>query len=90
MIYAKIQNPSPAISCDVLASNRHNRRITQEKMAELLYMTARSHGKLERGKSGCSAVTLILFLALLSDREMVRVVRDFARLLPELEKDEAD
>ena len=76
--------------CNVLARSRHDRGITQEKMAELLYLTTRAYGSLERGKSGFSAVTVILFLALLSDEGIVRVVRDFARLLPELEENEFD
>ena len=67
----KFKTPLQLYLCDVLVNDRHNRKLTQEKMAELLYMTVRSYGALERGKSGFSAVTMILFLALLSDRKSV-------------------
>lgn len=41
---------------------RNDLSLTQEEMARLLSMDPRSYIELDHGKSGCSAVTLSLFL----------------------------
>lgn len=48
--------------CNKLVQIRISEDITQEKMARALLMDERSYIDLEHGKSGCSAVTLVLFL----------------------------
>ena len=48
--------------CDKLVQIRMIEGLTQAKMAKALLMDERSYIDLEHGKSGCSAVTLVLFL----------------------------
>lgn len=74
----------------VLTQHRAEKGLTQEQMAEALYMTPRSYGSLERGKAGFSAVTLILFLAQLSDEKILAVIRGFAQKLSEYEEKDSD
>ena len=59
---------------------RLDNRLTQEKLAEALYLSARSYQKLERGVHQPSATTLALFLGQLSDQEILAVVYTFGRL----------
>ena len=59
---------------------RLDNRLTQEKLAEALYLTARSYQKLERGVHQPSATTLALFLGQLSDQELLAFVHTFGRL----------
>nr|WP_290461544.1 hypothetical protein [Acutalibacter muris] len=66
---------------NVLNLTRHENNVTQENMAEIFYMSTRSYCDLERGKSGFSAVSLIILLADLPDDVMVWVVRGFFSLL---------
>ena len=48
--------------CNKLVQIRTQEGLTQEKMASALLMDERSYIDLEHGKTGCSAVTLVLFL----------------------------
>lgn len=45
---------------------RNDLSLTQEEMASLLSMDPRSYIELDHGKSGCSAVTLSLFLTVVA------------------------
>ena len=56
------------------------KHLTQEKLAEALYLTARSYQKLEQGVHLPCATTLALFLGQLSE-EVVAFVRTFAQLV---------
>lgn len=49
-------------------------QLTQEEFSERLCMAPRSYVDLEHGTSGCSDVTLVLFLDQLKDEEILRVV----------------
>lgn len=60
---------------------RLEKHLTQEKLAEALYLTARSYQKLERGVHLPCATTLALFLGQLSDQEVLAFVRTFAQLV---------
>ena len=60
---------------------RLDNRLTQEKLAEALHLTARSNQKLERGVYLPCATTLALFLGQLTDQEVVAFVRTFAQLV---------
>ena len=60
---------------------RLDNRLTQEELAEALYLSARSYQKLERGVHKPSAITLLLFLNLLPDQEVLAFVRTFAQLV---------
>ena len=73
---------------NVLNLTRHENSITQEDMADFFYMSTRSYCDLERGKSGFSAVSLIILLAYLPNDVMVRVVRGFFDLLLEAREKE--
>ena len=64
---------------------RKKHKDTQETMSEKLRMSLRSYAHLERGKSGFSATTLLLFLDLLPDEEMVFLVREFGQIVNQLE-----
>ena len=59
---------------------RLDNRLTQEKLAEALHLTARSYQKLERGVHKPSAITLLLFLSLLPDQEILAFVHTFGKL----------
>ena len=59
---------------------RLDNRLTQEKLAEALHLTARSYQKLERGVHQPSATTLALFLGQLSDQEILAFVHTFGKL----------
>ncbi|RHV86699.1 XRE family transcriptional regulator [Lachnospiraceae bacterium OF09-33XD] len=48
---------------------RHKEGLTQESMAEKLFISTRSYIDLEHGKSCCSSLTLMFFLGSLSDEE---------------------
>lgn len=48
--------------CNKLVQIRTIEGLTQEKMANALLMDVRSYIDLEHGKTGCSVVTLVLFL----------------------------
>ncbi len=60
---------------------RLEKHLTQEKLAEALYLTARSYQKLEQGVHLPCATTLALFLGQLSDQEVLGSVRTFAQLV---------
>ncbi|MCI8397875.1 MAG: helix-turn-helix transcriptional regulator [Oscillibacter sp.] len=68
---------------------RKARDMTQEDAAELLRMSSRAYADLERGESGFSATTLLLFLAQLSDSEIVELVRAFLKEVLKKENQEA-
>ena len=59
---------------------RLDNRLTQEKLAEALHLTARSYQKLEQGVHLPCATTLALFLGQLSE-EVLAFVRTFAQLV---------
>lgn len=58
---------------------RVEKHLTQEGMAEMLRMASRSYSDLERGKSGFSATTLMMFLSIMSDEEVLRLVHGFKK-----------
>ena len=72
-----------------LKSWRKAGSMTQEQAAELLRMSSRAYADLERGESGFSATTLLLFLAQLSDSEIVELVRAFLKEVLKKENQEA-
>lgn len=56
---------------------------TQERMAELLFITPRSYAYLERGTYGCSAATLMFFILTLPEDEVLRLRAEFLILVEE-------
>ena len=55
--------------------------LSQEILAEKLHVNVRNYQKLERGVHRPSAITLLLFLNLLPDQEILAFVRTFAQLV---------
>lgn len=55
--------------------------LTQEKLAEKLCLSTRSYQKLERGVHKPSAITIILFLYLLSNQEIISFTRSFGQMV---------
>lgn len=54
---------------------------SQEHMAELLHISTRCYIDQEHGKYGLSALPLLAFLLLLSDNDVLLMLRDFRELL---------
>ena len=76
--------------CSLFRNRRLTVGLTQEKMAETLYITELSYGSLERGLSGCSAETLVLLLNGLPDAEVAHTVHELARRMFKSEAEEID
>ena len=55
--------------------------LTQERLAEKLCLSTRNYQKLERGVHNPSAITIILFLYLLSDQEIISFIRSFGQMV---------
>ncbi|MBR2896208.1 MAG: helix-turn-helix transcriptional regulator [Oscillospiraceae bacterium] len=60
---------------------RKSLHITQEMMAELLRISPRSYISLEHGDNGCSATTLMFFLLILTEEDLIRLREDFRTLV---------
>ena len=54
--------------------------LSQETLAEKLHVNVRNYQKLERGVHKPSAITLLLFLSLLPDQELLAFVHTFGKL----------
>ena len=54
--------------------------LSQEILAEKLHVNVRNYQKLERGVHKPSAITLLLFLNLLPDQEILAFVHTFGKL----------
>ncbi|MDE6455033.1 MAG: helix-turn-helix domain-containing protein [Dysosmobacter sp.] len=53
---------------------RTQRQLTQEQISERLCMAPRSYADLEHGACGCSGLTVMLFLLLLKDEEVLQLL----------------
>ena len=54
--------------------------LSQERLAEKIHVNVRNYQKLERGVHKPSAITLLLFLSLLPDQEILAFVHTFGKL----------
>ncbi len=54
--------------------------LSQERLAEKIHVNVRNYQKLERGVHKPSAITLLFFLNLLPDQEILAFVRAFGKL----------
>ncbi len=54
--------------------------LSQERLAEKMQVNVRNYQKLERGVHKPSAITLLLFLRLLPDQEILAFVHTFGKL----------
>lgn len=59
-----------------LKRTRKQSGYTQETMAEVLHLSTREYGDLERGKHGLSAYTMLLFLLTLADEAILNLLHD--------------
>ena len=59
---------------------RTKMNLSQEKLAEKLHVNTRNYQKLERGDHRPSAITIILFLYLLSDQEIITFIRSSGQI----------
>lgn len=55
--------------------------LTQERLAEKLCLSTRNYQKLEWGVHKPSAITIILFLYLLSDQEIISFIHSFGQMV---------
>lgn len=55
--------------------------LTKEKMAEYLRISPRSYFDLERGRFCFSGPSLIFFLAMLSDEDVICLLNDFREMM---------
>ena len=78
---AKVREAVPCFWVGQVRGFRLEKHLTQEELAEALYLSARSYQKLEQGVHLPCATTLTLFLGQLSDQEVVAFVRTFAQLV---------
>ena len=72
-----------AFLTEQIKTRRKALHLTQETMAEKLRISPRSYISLERGKSGCSAATLMFFLLILSNEEILNLCSAFRRQVDE-------
>lgn len=69
---------------------RKNLHQTQEKTAEMLLISSRAYGQLERGESCFSTSTMVLYLSYLTDEEIVQHIRYIHKKLVEMEYNTAE
>lgn len=67
---------------------KHN-RLTQEQMSERLCMAVRSYADLEHGECGCSGLTVVLFLLLLKDADVLELLHSARKELEEADRHDA-
>ena len=60
---------------------RVKKHLTQEKMAEALYMSIRCYQRIEYGIPPPCSTTLTLFLNQFSDQEILSFIRTFAQIV---------
>lgn len=85
----KLKSQSKAYLHYYVKQTRKQLGLTQEEMAARLSMSTRSYSDIERGKSGFSATTLLIFLSLLQDdKEILDIVHGFAKQVLDLEREE--
>lgn len=70
---------------EYVSSLRFDRGLTQEEMAEVLRISARAYGDLERGKYCFSSITLIFLFLMLEDGEIRVVLEGFREKVHVLE-----
>ena len=67
---------------------REVKTLSQEEMSERLRMSARAYSDLEREKSGLSATTLMFYLAVLPEEDILRLIAEFQEEFRQVEESE--
>lgn len=66
---------------------RHQNHLTQEGMAEALHVSPRSYFDQEHGRYGFSAMSLVFFILLLSDEDLLKFFKNLRFILEGSEPD---
>lgn len=74
---------------ELLMTFRYKRGLTQAQMSGLLHISERSYSNLECGRYCFSTVTLICFVILFSDDELLEIIHSIKALIEDMEKKEA-
>lgn len=77
-----------AFLAEQIKIKRKELKVSQDKMSEYLHITPRAYSDLERKKYCISTVSLLYFLEMLSDEELIRFMEDFRKLHRELDEEE--
>lgn len=80
--YAKGLRPTLANKVYEIRTNRH---YTQEDMAEHLRISPRSYSNLERGINGCSAMTLIYIMNMMTEPEKKNLFWELEDFIEQME-----
>ena len=68
---------------------RKKLKFTQDRMAEVLYISPRSYRDFKAGKYSLSASTLLMLLLLLSDEEVLQFLHQMRQLVEQTDPDES-
>nr|WP_300303395.1 hypothetical protein [uncultured Anaerostipes sp.] len=66
---------------------RHQNHLTQEGMAEALHVSPRSYFDQEHGRYGFSAMSLVFFILLLSEEDLLKFFKNLRFILEGSEPD---
>ncbi len=66
---------------------RHQNHLTQENMAEALHVSPRSYFDQEHGRYGFSAMSLVFFILLLSEEDLLEFFKNLRFILEGSEPD---
>lgn len=80
--YKTVTKKYLAAYSDSLRSNRH---LTQERMAEMLRISSRAYGDLERGKYCFSCTALLFMMNMLEHEEMDSLLDGFQEQIKQIE-----
>lgn len=75
---------------ELVGKLRYDLNISQEKMSEYLRISTRAYGDLERGRFCFSATSLLFLMAFLDEKDVLKLLDEFKKLIDEVENKEAD
>ncbi len=75
---------------ELVGKLRYDLNISQEKMSEYLRISTRAYGDLERGRFCFSATSLLFLMACLDEKDVLKLLDEFKKLIDEVENKEAD
>lgn len=75
--------------CQYLRASRAQRKISQEKMAEMLHVSLRAYSAIENGVYGVSVFSFIFFLLNLPDEEVLHLLHELRDVIKLASQDAA-
>ncbi|MGM9622408.1 MAG: helix-turn-helix transcriptional regulator [Butyricicoccus porcorum] len=63
-----------------LKQYRHTHKLSQETMSEYLRISPRSYVDIEHGRYGMSAHTLVMFMLMMSDTEVLQLIDELEEI----------